>query len=61
LNKVYYTIYNEEEIQQALQSPEMAARLVFRLTDSLKTKPVSDLNKKLVEIICNKDNYNAIA
>jgi hypothetical protein len=61
LNKVYYTIYNEEEIQQALQSPEMAARLVFRLTDSLKTKPVSDLNKKVVEIICNKDNYNAIA
>jgi hypothetical protein len=27
----------------------------------MKTKPVSDLNKKLVEIICNKDNYNTKA
>jgi hypothetical protein len=39
----------------------MTAQLAFRLTDSMKTKPVSDLNKKLVEIICNKDNYNTKA
>lgn len=61
LNKVYYTIYNEEEMQQAQESPEKAAQLAFRLNDSLKNKPISDLNKAIVKFICTKDNYNTKA
>lgn len=36
-DKVYYTIINESEMQQALQSPQMMAQLADRLTDSMNT------------------------
>jgi hypothetical protein len=45
-------------MKRALQSPQAMAQLVDRLTDSMKTKPVLDLNQKIVEIICEKKNYN---
>jgi len=44
-------------MKQALQSPAHQAALVDRLVDSMKTKAITALNKKLVEIICDKDNY----
>jgi len=37
------------------------AQLADRLTDSMKTKPIMDLNQKLTAIVCNKENYNAKA
>ena len=57
LDKVYYTIVNKRAMKRALQSPVETAILLDRLTDSMKTKPVSDVNKKITEIICTKENY----
>jgi hypothetical protein len=44
-------------MKQALQSPAHQAALIDRLIDSMKTKATVQLNKKIVEVICNKDNY----
>jgi len=57
LNKVYYTIINKREIKKALQGPEQEASLLERLTDSMKTKPILDINEKIAEIISNTSNY----
>lgn len=44
-------------MKQALQSPAHQAALIDRLTDSMKTKAITALNKKIVSIISNKENY----
>ena len=61
LDKVYYTIINKRAMKRALQSPVETALLLDRLTDSMKTKPITDINKKITEIICKKENYNTKA
>ena len=57
MDDVFYTIFNKKKMKQALQSPTHQAQLVDRLVDSMKTKAVTTLNKKLVSIISTKDNY----
>jgi len=57
LDEVLYTIYNKKKMKQALQSPAHQAALIDRLIDSMKTKAITTLNKKLVSIISDKDNY----
>jgi uncharacterized protein YktA (UPF0223 family) len=57
MDEVFYTIYNKKKMKQALQSPAHQAALIDRLIDSMKTKATVQLNKKIVEVICNKDNY----
>jgi hypothetical protein len=57
MDEVFYTIYNKKKMKQALQSPAHQAALIDRLTDSMKTKAVTVLNKKLVQIISTKENY----
>ena len=60
---VYYTIYNKKKVKQALQSPAETAALLDRLTDSMKTKPVLDLNQVLTELLCpadSQDNYRTV-
>jgi hypothetical protein len=44
-------------MKQALQSPAHLSALIDRLIDSMKTKAITQLNKKLIEVICDKDNY----
>jgi len=44
-------------MKQALQSPAHQTALIDRLIDSMKTKAITALNRKLVEIISDKDNY----
>jgi len=44
-------------MKQALQSPAHQTALIDRLIDSMKTKAITTLNKKLVSIISDKDNY----
>jgi uncharacterized protein YktA (UPF0223 family) len=57
MDEVFYTIYNKKKMKQALQSPAHQTALIDRLIDSMKTKATVQLNKKIVEVICNKDNY----
>jgi len=60
---VYYTIYNKKKVKQALESPAETAALLERLVDSMKTKPVLDLNQVLTELLCPadpKDNYRTV-
>jgi len=57
LDEVFYTIYNKKKMKQALQSPAHLSALIDRLIDSMKTKAITQLNKKLIEVICDKDNY----
>jgi len=57
MDEVFYTVYNKKKMKQALQSPAHQAALIDRLIDSMKTKATVQLNKKLVEVISNKDNY----
>jgi uncharacterized protein YktA (UPF0223 family) len=57
MDEVFYTIYNKKKMKQALQSPAHQTALIDRLTDSMKTKAITTLNKKLVSIISDKDNY----
>lgn len=59
-DKVYYTIINKKVMKRALQSPTEMAILVDRLTDSMKTKPVLDINQALTAIISNPDNYRTV-
>ncbi|KLL04013.1 MAG: hypothetical protein MRERV_8c050 [Mycoplasmataceae bacterium RV_VA103A] len=58
MDEVFYTIYNSKKMKQALQGPAHQAALIDRLIDSMKTKAVITLNKKIVEIISDKQNYN---
>jgi hypothetical protein len=44
-------------MKQALQSPAHLSALIDRLIDSMKTKAITVLNQKIVEIICDKNNY----
>jgi hypothetical protein len=44
-------------MKQALQSPAHLSALIDRLIDSMKTKAITQLNKKLIEVISTKDNY----
>src|SRR5439155_12123581 len=57
MDDVFNTIFHKKKMKQALQSPAQQAALIDRLTDSMKTKAVTTLNKKLVEIISTKENY----
>lgn len=57
MDEVFYTIYNKKKMKQALQSPAHLSALIDRLIDSMKTKATVVLNKKLIEVICDKDNY----
>jgi len=58
MDEVFYTIFNKKKMKQALQGPEHQTALIDRLVDSMKTKAITVLSKKIVEIISNKDNYN---
>jgi uncharacterized protein YktA (UPF0223 family) len=57
MDEVFYTIFNKKKMKQALQSPAHQTALIDRLIDSMKTKAITQLNKKIVSIICDKDNY----
>jgi uncharacterized protein YktA (UPF0223 family) len=57
MDEVFYTIYNKKKMKQALQSPAHQTALIDRLTDSMKTKAVVVLNKKIAGLIATKDNY----
>jgi len=61
MDEVFYTIYNKKKMKQALQSPAHLSALIDRLIDSMKTKAITQLNKKLVSLISDKDNYKAAA
>jgi len=58
MDEVFYTIFNKKKMKQALQGPAHQTALIDRLVDSMKTKAITNLNKKIVEIISDKDNYN---
>lgn len=57
MDEVFYTVFNKKKMKQALQSPAHQTLLIDRLVDSMKTKAITTLNKKLVEIISTKENY----
>jgi len=57
MDDVFYTIFNKKKMKQALQSPVHQTTLIDRLIDSMKTKAITTLNKKIVGIISDKDNY----
>jgi hypothetical protein len=57
MDEVFYTIYNKKKMKQALQSPAHLSALIDRLIDSMKTKAILMLNKKIIELISTKDNY----
>jgi len=57
MDEVFYTIFNKKKMKQALQGPAHQTALIDRLIDSMKTKAITTLNKKIVEIISDKDNY----
>jgi hypothetical protein len=57
LDEVFYTIYNKKKMKQALQSPAHLSALIDRLIDSMKTKAIVVLNRKLIEVISTKENY----
>ncbi|CAG8724554.1 12288_t:CDS:2, partial [Ambispora leptoticha] len=61
MDEVFYTIYNSKKMKQALQGPAQQSALTDRLIDSMKTKAITALNKKIVEIISDKDNYKDTA
>jgi hypothetical protein len=57
MDEVFNTIYNKKKMKQALQGPAHQTALIDRLIDSMKTKAITTLNKKIVELISTKDNY----
>jgi len=57
MDDVFNTVFHKKKMKQALQSPAHQAALIDRLIDSMKTKAVTTLNKKIVSLISNKDNY----
>ncbi|CAI2198396.1 11326_t:CDS:2 [Funneliformis geosporum] len=61
MDEVFNTIFHKKKMKQALQSPAHQTALIDRLIDSMKTKAITTLNKKIVEIISDKDNYKTSA
>jgi len=61
MDEVFYTIFNKKKMKQALQSAQHQNLLIDRLIDSMKTKAITVLNDKIVDIISDKDNYNTKA
>jgi len=61
MDDVFNTVFNKKKMKQALQSPAHQTALIDRLIDSMKTKAITTLNKKLVTLISDKDNYKASA
>src|SRR5437764_10809361 len=57
MDDVFYTVFNKKKMKQALQSPAHQTALIDRLIDSMKTKAITTLNKKIVALISDKDNY----
>ena len=57
MDEVFNTIYNKKKMKQALQSPAHQSALTDRLIDSMKTKAITTLNKKIITLISTKDNY----
>jgi hypothetical protein len=57
MDEVFNTIFHKKKMKQALQSAAHQAALTDRLIDSMKTKAITTLNKKLVTLISDKDNY----
>jgi hypothetical protein len=61
MDEVFYTVFNKKKMKQALQSPTHQTALIDRLIDSMKTKAITTLNRKLVEVISDQNNYKASA
>src|SRR5947209_1169931 len=57
MDDVFNTIFHKKKMKQALQSPAHQTALIDRLVDSMKTKAITTLNKKIVGIISTKSNY----
>jgi hypothetical protein len=57
MNDVFSTIFHKKKMKQALQGPAHQTALIDRLIDSMKTKAITTLNKKIVSLISTKDNY----
>ena len=57
MDEVCYTVFNKKKMKQALQSPAHQTALIDRLIDSMKTKAITTLNKKIVSLVSTKDNY----
>jgi len=57
MDDVFNTIFHKKKMKQALQSPAHQTALIDRLIDSMKTKATTTLNKKIVSLISNKNNY----
>jgi hypothetical protein len=57
MDEVFNTIFHRKKMKQALQSAAHQTALIDRLIESMKTKAVTTLNKKIVEIISTKENY----
>src|SRR5438105_5317707 len=56
MDDVFVTIFHKKKMKQALQSPAHQTALIDRLIDSMKTKAITTLNKKLVTLISYKDS-----
>jgi hypothetical protein len=59
MDDVFYTVFNKKKMKQALQSPAHQTALIDRLTDSMKTKAITTLNKKIVSKLI-KSAYNGM-
>ena len=57
MDEVCYTVFNKKKMKQALQSAAHQTALIDRLIDSMKTKATTTLNKKIVSLISDKNNY----
>jgi len=57
MDDVFNTVFHKKKMKQALQSPAHQAALVDRLIDSMKTKAVTTLNKKIVSLISDQNHY----
>jgi hypothetical protein len=57
MDEVCYTVFNKKKMKQALQSAAHQTALIDRLIDSMKTKATTTLNKKLVNLISDQNNY----
>jgi hypothetical protein len=57
MDEVFYTVFNKKKMKQALQSPAHQTALIDRLIDSMKTKAITTLNKKLASLVSDKDKY----
>jgi uncharacterized protein YktA (UPF0223 family) len=57
MDDVFNTVFHKKKMKQALQSPAHQAALIDRLIDSMKTKAVTTLNKKIVSLISDQNHY----